>query len=116
MEIGRPLRELSPGVFRIRGRCALDREDLWRLPVVDPANGDAAGHRGHTDGREQNSCPVHDSFPGVYRIPGAATRMPLSTIFNWSGFGANSSAVALSIQFFSTSCRRFSVKSTIPSW
>ena len=50
-----------------------------------------------------------------YRMPGADTLMPLNAIFNCSGLGATSKADALSMSPRSTSCRRFSVKSTMPS-
>ncbi len=52
---------------------------------------------------------------GRHTSPEVATLIPLIIIFSWSAFGENSSAVILSTSPRSTSWRRFSLKSTIPS-
>src|SRR6516165_997815 len=58
----------------------------------------------------------HMADSSAHRMPGVATLMPLRAIFNCSGLGATSSAVARSMSPRSTSCLRFSVKSIMPSW
>src|SRR5262249_6842429 len=51
-----------------------------------------------------------------HTMAGVDILMPLRAILNCSGLGATSRAVALSMSPRSTSCRKFSVKSIIPSW
>ncbi len=68
------------------------------------------------DARRHLGLPsVEDKGELGHRMPGVATLMPLIAIFSASGFGATSSATSLDTSPRSTSCRRFSVKSTIPS-
>ena len=60
----------------------------------------------HLDSSVANWC---------YRIPGVATLMPFSAIFSAPGSARLPMATSFAMSPRSTSCRRFSVKSTMPS-